>query len=302
MKGNEIFSLKTKEVGINAIKTIKSELALNILKALSERPSYPFEISKKINVNEQKVYYHIRNLEKAGIIKVIGREEKGGATAKIYALSSPSFSIKFTDMQKTQKLSTTDPKKKVFLDPFIKEEKFNAWIVVGSPDPHGPEKARSRDGYYGIDLAIFFGSLLNYIPAPPVKLDTEMREEDLKKNLVLLGGPVVNRIVSQINEKMPIYFDREDRWNISSKITKKKYSNEETGIIVKMKNPFNEQSSILVVAGKRHFGTKAAVIAFLKNFDQIMEGNKYNPAIFAHVVEGVDADSDGIIESVEFKE
>jgi len=43
-------------------------------------------------------------------------------------------------------------------------------------------------------------------------------------------------------------------------------------------------------------------IAFLKNFRKITSGNVHNPSIKANVVEGVDLDSDGIIDDVEFRE
>src|SRR3989344_2403073 len=35
-----------------------------------------------------------------------------------------------------------------FLEPFISNGQLDSLIIVGSPDPHGPDKARSRDGYY----------------------------------------------------------------------------------------------------------------------------------------------------------
>ena len=50
---------------------------------------------------------------------------------------------------------------KEFLSAFILEGKFNAHFVVGSPDPHGPNKVRTRDGHYTIDLAMFLGKLCN---------------------------------------------------------------------------------------------------------------------------------------------
>ena len=71
---------------------------------------------------------------------------------------------------------------------------------------------------------------------------------------------------------------------------------------MKAKNPFNPEKSILVVAGKRYMGTRAATIAFLKNFKEISRGNVHNRAIKARVVEGIDLDSDGIIDDIEFRE
>jgi len=188
------------------------------------------------------------------------------------------------------------------LEPFIENGQLNSVIIVGSPDPHGPEKARSRDGFYGIDFALFLGSFLNYIPELNVKLDTEARTEDLDKNIILIGGPVVNTITAKINNKLPVRFDKKNNWAIHSSITDKTYHSDETGIIVRIKNPFNPKKRILLIAGKRHSGTRAVMIAFIKYFNEIIKGNKFNNKITAKVVEGVDLNSDGIVDDIEILE
>ena len=295
---NEIFSLPVKELKPEQVKAVSSGLAEKILKIIAIQASYPKEISKKINVHEQKVYYHIRNLEEAGIIKVVKKETKQGAVANYYDLAEPAFIIRFKDYKKTQKITTLKESK--FLEPFIKDAQLDALIIVGSPDPHGPEKARSRDGYYGMDLALFIGTFLNYVPSLNVKLDTETREEDLRNNnLIILGGPIVNKITGDINSKLPIRFKE---GNIFSTISNKEYTTDESALIVKTKSPFNQKKSILLIAGKRYAGTRAAIIAFLKHFKEIKQGNVRNKNILAKVVEGVDLDSDGIVDEIEILE
>ena len=46
-------------------------------------------------MHEQKIYYHIRKLAKAGAIIVVREEKKKGATAKYYKTVSPAFGIEF---------------------------------------------------------------------------------------------------------------------------------------------------------------------------------------------------------------
>ncbi len=295
---NEIFSLPAKELKFNSLKNFGTELAQKILKSISEKAKYPADIAKELKVHEQKVYYHIRNLEKAGLIKVAKKETKQGAVANYYALIEPAFVVKFKELQQTQKISQFK-NESTYLEPFIKNGKLDALIIVGSPDPHGPDKARSRDGYYGIDLALFLGTFLNYVPGFNVKLDTDVRENDLDNNLILIGGPITNRVMERFNDKLPIKFEN---GNIKSIITNENYPHDECGIIVKTKNPINKDKSILVVAGKRFSGTRAAIIAFLKHFKRITKGNMHNNNITANVVEGIDLDSDGIIDDVEFRE
>lgn len=307
-----LYSLPGIEIGMEQTKALNSQLARDILAILAKEPSYSKDIAKKLKMHEQKIYYHMNKLEKSGIIKLIKKETISGATANYYAIAEPSLVIRFKDFEKTQKITQHEDKKIKFWEPFVEEGKLNALIVVGSPVPHGPDKARSRDAYYGMDLALFLGTFLNYVPESRVKLDTEIKKEDLKNNLILLGGPITNKttgkvlgipagFASRLIRKMPLTFDEKRKWNIKS-FSGKSYSSEETGIIFKAQNPFDKKKKVMIIAGKRYFGTRAAIIAILKYFDEIVKGNIYDRRIQAKVVEGVDLDSDGVIDDVEFRE
>ena len=295
---NEVYSLPAKEISAGHANSISSELAQRILHLLARGQMYPIDIARALKVHEQKIYYHIRNLEKAGIVKIVKKETKQGATANFYALTEPAFVIKFKNFESTSKIAQIRNESE-FLEPFIKDGQLDALIIVGSPDPHGPDKARSRDGYYGMDLALFLGTFLNYVPKFNVKLDTEVREEDFNHNLILIGGPLVNKVVEKVNPKLQIRFED---GNLKSAVSNETYPQDECGLIVKAKSPFNKDKSVLVVAGKRFSGTRAAIIAFLKDFKKITNGNVHNPSIKAKVVEGIALDSDGIIDDVEFRE
>lgn len=88
---------KVKEIMVlddpQKLKMILNKLSWKILEMLSEKEMYPLEIAKALRVHEQKVYYHIRKLEKAGAITVVKQEEKKGATAKYFRTVSPAFGI-----------------------------------------------------------------------------------------------------------------------------------------------------------------------------------------------------------------
>ena len=295
---NEAYSLPAKEISAEHAKSLSSSLAQKIIHLLAKEAMYPIDIAKSLKAHEQKIYYHIRKLEKAGIIKVARKETRQGATANFYALEEPAFVIRFKNFELTSKIAQIRNESE-FLEPFIKDGKLNSLIIVGSPDPHGQDKARSRDGYYGMDLALFLGTFLNYVPKFNVKLDTEARESDLENNLILIGGPVVNKVVERVNPKLPIRFEG---GNIKSIVSGETYPQDECGIIIKAKSPFNRDRHVLVVAGKRFSGTRASIIAFLKDFRKIAKGNVHNQSIKAKVVEGIDLDYDGIIDDVEFRE
>lgn len=281
----KFYMLPSKEVG--SIRF--SPLAARILAFLARKPAYAKEIAEKLNVNEQKIYYHIRCLEKNGIIKVLKKEEIGGAIAKFYAVTKPSVFMRFSEFREASRIPKTCP----FLSPFIEDGRLNARIVVGSPDPHGPEKARSRDINYAIDLSLFLGTFMTSFENPTTVLDTEIRESEMKDNLILIGGPVTNRVTRKINDRMPVRFDKKK--NIFSSITKKTYKEDECGLVAKFTNPFDKNKKILVLAGKRYHGTKAAILALLKKFDELSKKD-------FHVVLGIDADYDGVIDDVKILE
>ncbi len=302
-KGKDgVLSLPAVAIEPKDARSLSSELAVKIIILLSSKPMYPVEIARELRVHEQKVYYHIRNLEKAGIVRVVREEGRQGAVARYYSVEKPAVVVKFKELEPTQKIfqfkSDSD-----FLEPFIKDGRLDALIVVGSPDPHGPEKARSRDGYYGMDLALFLGTFLNYVPQLYVKLDTEVRDEELRRNnLIIIGGPIVNRVMEEVNAKLPVRFDKDEHWAIKSTLSNTVYPTDESGLVVKAKSPYNSEKSILVVAGKRHSGTRAVIVSFLKHFNELKEGNVRNRKVHARVVEGVDLDSDGIIDDAEIRE
>lgn len=301
-KQEQTLSMPALELPLKHVRAVSSELAQRILKNIASEAKYPKQIAAALKVHEQKVYYHIKNLETAGVVHVVRREQRQGAMANYYALREGAVVIPFGQFQPMSKLSQLKEHHKQFLEPFIHDGQLNAKIIVGSPDPHGPDKARSRDGYYGIDFALFLGCFLNYVPKLNVKLDTEAHEADLRENLILLGGPITNKVVEKVNAHLPIYFDKDSGMNIRSTLTKELYSSDESGMIVRIKNPFAEGKYVLVIAGKRYTGTRAAIIAFLQGFSEITKGNRTNAKVVAKVVEGVDLDSDGIVDAVEFRE
>lgn len=291
-------ALKLKPKNFNVLN---SELAQKILNELAKKPSCAMDIARRLKEHEQKIYYHLRRLEGAGIITLKRTENRVGATAKIFSVSHPYLAIKLFDGE-----HLTDVKTKAreidFFKPFIEKGKFNASIIVGSPDPHGKYSAQALDGSAGIDLALFLGTFLKNAK-PNYKLDTELREKDTKDNLILIGGPKTNIIIDKFNKLLPIYFDSEHDFNIVSSFTKSVYSGDDVGIIIKMKNPLAKKNDkhILVLSGIRFKGTRAAIIALIKRMREVQMGNKFDGGV-ARVVRGIDKDADGRVDDIEFLE
>ena len=312
--GNGEKRVPTKVVdSVAALRPLLNETAWQIVKLLRQKESYPAEIAKKLNLNEQTVYYYIKQLKASGLIEVSRTEERQGATAKFFRCNFDSFSLvasaenakkaEFTSAQGAGK--QLDPRLKEFLEPFIVNGRFDAKIVVGSPDPHGELKARARDGHLAVELAAFLGSLSSEINYPLIYLDTQIPSvEKENSNLVVLGGPVTNRLAEELNERLTIRFVSSGggQWAIKSKASDKEYSEDATGFIEKIRHPNYPNRAILVIAGKRNAGTRAAIIGLIKQTDEMVKPNKFDERLFARVVEGLDVDGDGIIDNIEVKE
>ena len=285
------------------LKGLLNNQRWEILKLITERPTYPAEIAKRLKIHEQKVYYHIKQLEMNGIIKVISKVEKKGALAKFYAPVAYGFALdlphgeeKLIDFPKSDQPDNL----KQFLYPHISNGKLNSTIVVGSPDPHGPHQVRSRDGHYAIELGLFLGQFSSTRPEFSARLDVDIKAENkTSTNLILVGGILTNIITKELNPHLPIRF-LEDKFpyrSIYSEITNKTYPDDNIGIISKIVNPNNTDKSIILIAGNTNGGTKAAIIAFTRYTDKILA--KYaGEDNWGVLVRGFDMDGDGKIDSI----
>ena len=276
---------------------LKSERAQRIIRILARTPTEPAHIAQELGIHEQGVYYHLRRLEAAGVIRVESAHKRRGVVSHRYELSADAYTVLVREPERSVKRT---PQTNRWLEPFIRDGRLDARIIVGSPDPHGPQGARSRDGYYGMDLALFLGAFTTTTPTGTVLLDTEARNEDLATNLIVIGGPIVNAIAHRVNSTSPIRFDTE-RKRIVSTISTREYLEETTGVISTFTNPFDEHTRVLWVYGSRNAGTRAAIVAFLTKFPELCEGNTHDGSA-CRVVNGLDLDSDGIVDAVSFAE
>jgi len=286
------------------MKMLSNPLALKIVSMLGEEELCAIDIARKLKVHEQNVYYHLHNMEKAGIVHVARREMRYGMTAKMYAPVASVVAAKlYENGHVVENIKTqADPAFLNFLEPFIKNGKLNAKIVVGSPYPHGEFEATSRNGNEIISLSLFLGRFLDNFEFLDIKCDVNLDENDIKGNMIVLGGPRTNIMANRINDELPIYFNRKNSWQIVSKITGNVYDYDYDAVIERIKNPFNKRKEILLLAGKRSAGLASAVIAFTQHLPEIMNGNAKNNELICKVVTGIDKDADSFIDSVKFGE
>jgi len=282
---------------------LNSRLALDIVRELARQPCCALDIARSLQEDEQKVYYYLKKLEASGIVKLNRLERRHGMTAKIYEVLAPVISAKLHDNEHVMQEHETihDPKMLDFLSPFVKNGKLNAVIVIGDPYSHGRFDKESHEGPYAFDLAVFLGKFISDLKFPHYKLDTEITEEDLKKNLILIGNMKSNVVVDMMNEHLPIYFDIENDFRVISKFTGNSYRDPRIGVIMKFDNPLSKGGSkVLIIGGIGSRGSRSSVIAFTEHFEDLVK-NQENGNVF-RVVKGFDRSGDRIIDDVEILE
>jgi len=316
--------LNPPEAGLPAVKEIaifeepqKMKMVLNkltwkILLLLSEKEMYPMEVAKRLGIHEQKVYYHIHKLVKAGVVRVVREEEKKGAIAKYYSAAYPAMGVELPfGSQPIKNLPgfAVNEKLRRFFAPIVRDDgSFDGKIVVGSPDPHGPFKTVARDGHYASQLTFFLGQFAALPEEFAVRLDVDIKaEKEEGNNLILVGGPGTNLITQEVNDYLPIRFNMESSEHgfllggLVSEDTGNVYMQDTVGVIAKTTNPWNKKKCIIVLAGNKAVGTKACVIAISKFWRETLR--KFDgQESFATVIQGFDLDGDGKVDSIEVLE
>ncbi|MCW4010170.1 MAG: helix-turn-helix domain-containing protein [Candidatus Bathyarchaeota archaeon] len=294
------------------LKMMLGSLSWRILSLLNQKAMYPLEIARHLDMHEQKVYYHIRKLEKSGAITVERVEKKKGATAKYYRTVSSAFCIEFPDGYKPMQrpsLVAANPTIQAFFKDFInKDGAFDGKIVVGSPTPHGPFKTSARDGHYAAQLTFFLGQFMKTPTDFAIKLDVDVKaEKEEKNNLILVGGPGTNLLTQELNEYLPIRFNMQSSaqgylfGGLVSQKTGLVYTADVAGLVANIPNPWDSSKRVIVFAGNKAVGTKACVLAFT-NFWQKTLRKYQNHGEFATVIQGYDLDGDGKVDSIEVPE
>jgi DNA-binding transcriptional ArsR family regulator len=276
-----------------------------ILQELATVEQCAHELAKKLNASQQVVCYHLKELEKAGFIRLQRRERRRGAVAKYYRAEHTAIAVITSKLEKpnpeTEETTLSDASTKL-LAPYVVNGIFNGHVVVGSPDQHGIFRERDLGGYNASYLAFFLGSLLPLVRTNVIKLDTELTQQQILNNLILVGNPRVNTIAMMMNEFLPITYELTGPDVIMSTISERAYAEPQDGAVQMIRNPMNPDSKVIVLAGNETAGTQAAIMAFVRYTEDIASGNVFNREVVARVVSGVDANQDGVIDDVEFLE
>ena len=287
--------VESSELDEQKINALNDSTRIDILESLGDRPSYPAEIAKNLEIPKQKAYYHFRILEEAELIAKKEEVKKSGGLATIYEPKSFAMHLDLGGEGEKTSFRPMEEAVREFLHPLVENGELDGSIVVGSPDEHGPDQVRGRDGHLAAEIALKLG---NYVrrDSPVVKLDTEIfRSEDFDRNMLMLGGILTNNVSRKFNEKFTASFEGESFPYRELKTPENEYTGERVGVIQKTGHP-NGENSLFLVAGIQHRGTIAAARAF-HDIEQLFEqGETYV------VLKGQDMDGDGEIDEYEVLE
>jgi hypothetical protein len=285
------------------MRVLANPVAWRIMELLSRQPMYPAQVAKELRIYEQSAYYYIRRLVQVGAIEEAGNSFVRGGTARLYHAASPAFGIElgWGETAVESPGATRHKSALRFFDGFVKDGSFDGLMIVGAPEPHGPYKSSARDGHYAVHLAFFLGTITNAAPGEfVVKLDVDAKAEKVLAghNLVSIGGPGTNIVTAEFNRYLPVRFDEGNFWSGLVDKSGKRYGSDNHGLIAKIRSPYDESSSVIVVAGVRSAGTKSAVIGLTKYSEDVLKKFR-GKEDWAVVVQGFDMDADGKIDHVD---
>lgn len=276
---------------LKELKMLANPVRVKILKALASKPMSISEVAEELSISEQLAHYHLSKLRECGLVRGIESFRVRGTLATRYTLSVDGFAILFREASEEKPCRVPSP---IFELLFEKDKEV--YLVLSSPEPHGPFRSRGRDHYLAAHLAYALGSFYGGRIDFQVILDTEfMRKRRVEANLIIFGGPVVNMVAAAINESLPIRFNIEKNNAIVSNASGKTYYEDDCGIVEFSPTPLGK---VILIAGRHLTGTKAAVIAVFKNPVELAKPNTYDENTIAHVIQGMDGDGDGEIDDV----
>jgi DNA-binding PadR family transcriptional regulator len=285
----------------DAFRPASGRVSQRILTLLTAGPRYPAEIARALKTHHQTIYYHIGRLEKAGLVARISKESIRGGEANLFALTSDGYAVEFQvrgEPLPTLQASTRSRSLGRFFKEFFRDGELDGWIVVGSPLPHGATGTQARDGHYAVQLGFALGQFVTLPGRFPVKLDVDVKAENLKgSNLIVVGGPRTNVISEELNQYLPLRFKQGGFWGSIVDDQGRFYNSELDCIVAKIENPWGAGKTCVIAAGLTGAGTKAAIIGICNFADLIFE--RYDSGGYTCLLRGTDRDGDGKVDSVE---
>ncbi len=271
-------------------KALAHPIRWQIVQELSKKPTYGKQLANILSISEQKVYHHLKILERAAIIRIERIESNKGAFAKYYTLTNPHL----LELKPTSSKNTSEEQcllAEIIARIVISSPKKYMKIIVGNPEPHGPYNAISRDGYLS---SLLTWSMKNYLPSTfglEILTDSEfytLYPQGLKQinaPLITIGGPITNVLTNEVlsllkKKRVPLRITGPP-WKI--KTPSNIFEERNSGIILIFKDEDVIMHPLIVFAGIGRRGTKSTLLSL----EQIrLDLNLVNKDWFGIVIQG----------------
>lgn len=162
------------------------------------------------------------------------------------------------------------------LDDGVKEGEIIIVYGTQNPDKNGVDYDRETAEIVKYYLQRFYSQWMGEVKVE-IKSDMEITKEDLEKDMILIGGPLSNKVVDQLDEDFPLRFVLSNGTWILEKnaefenvrtflitdpyikeieFAEKTYSSPFTSVIMAIRNPYREDNYIIWIAGADRYGTR----------------------------------------------
>jgi DNA-binding transcriptional ArsR family regulator len=78
---------------VEQLRAVSDELRQRIIGALIERPMTVTQVGEELGVAPAKIHYHVRELERVGLVRLVETREKGGILEKYYRSVARTMSV-----------------------------------------------------------------------------------------------------------------------------------------------------------------------------------------------------------------
>lgn len=86
---DEVFELQTTE----QMRAISDELRQRIVEAMLDRPLTATQVGERLGIPATRAHYHVRELERVGLVRLVETREKGGILEKYFQPVAATFVI-----------------------------------------------------------------------------------------------------------------------------------------------------------------------------------------------------------------
>jgi hypothetical protein len=156
--------------------------------------------------------------------------------------------------------------------PFLRDKSVT---VVLSTRPGPLKRSTPRVSFNELQAYVNINKTLTKINISTIPVSSEIALEEIReKNLIILGGPIANKVTANfwpiISKQFPFYFDLEKQIILTGQrdycpqLNENSILTKDYGIIMRVSNPYNNDKHIVLAMGCHGFSTHGLINMMVK--------------------------------------